>query len=63
MGDFPMPGLADLRDKYTYLGSELTNVASLAGMFPPSPQRTPNLLRFTGINCLKVKKCKDGRFV
>ena len=39
MGEFPMPGLAELRDKYTYLGSELVNVACLAGMLPPSPQR------------------------
>ena len=34
-----MPSLAELRDKYTNLGSELSNVASLAGMSPPSPQR------------------------
>jgi len=39
MGEFPMPGLAELRDKYTYLGSELASVACLAGMLPPSPQR------------------------
>ena len=39
MGEFPMPGLAELRDKYKALGSELANVACLAGTFPPSPQR------------------------
>jgi len=39
MGDFPMPGLAELRDKYTSLGAELANVACLAGMFPSSPLR------------------------
>ena len=39
MGEFPMPGLGDLRDKYTSLGAELANVACLAGMFPPSPPR------------------------
>jgi len=46
MGEFPMPGLAELRDKYTYLGSELSNAASLAGIFPPSPQRKPNLILY-----------------
>jgi len=35
MGEFPMSGLAELRDKYTSLGSELASVACLA----PSPQR------------------------
>ena len=35
MGEFPMSGLAELRDKYASLGSELANVACLA----PSPQR------------------------
>jgi len=39
MGNFPMVGLAELRDKYTSLGSELASVACLAGMLPPSPQR------------------------
>ena len=46
MGEFPMPGLTELRDKYTYLGSELSNAASLAGMLPPSPQRKSNLIVF-----------------
>ena len=38
MGEFPMPGLSELRDKYT-VGCELANVASLTGMLPPSPLR------------------------
>jgi len=47
MGEFPMPGLGDLRDKYTSLGAELANVACLAGMFPPSPPRnSPRLSIF-----------------
>jgi len=44
MGEFPMPGLGDLRDKYTSLGAELANVACLAGMFPPSPPRNSHRL-------------------
>ena len=44
-----MPSLAELRDKYTNLGSELSNVASLAGMSPPSPQRK-YLVLFTAYN-------------
>ena len=41
MGDFPMPVLTELRDKYKSLGAQLANVACLAGMSPPSPQRKP----------------------